>query len=84
MGPDCGVVSGEGSALTGVVALPPGRRSGVLGRPGGNSGVAGNRSTSRSGGTDVRRFTSHLTDTQFSWMRGKPTTFAETASSMEL
>jgi hypothetical protein len=35
MGPDCGVVSGEDSALTGVVALPPGRRSGVLGRPGG-------------------------------------------------
>ncbi|HET9118023.1 MAG TPA: hypothetical protein VFN75_08125 [Pseudonocardiaceae bacterium] len=36
------------------------------------------------GGTDIRRFISHLTATQLSWMRGEPTTFGKTASSMEL
>ena len=50
----------------------------------GTSGVAGDPFDISVGGTDIRRFISHLTVTQLSWMRGKPTTCGETVSSMEL
>jgi hypothetical protein len=57
---------------------PPGRRSGRAAPTRGKSGVAGDPFDISVGGTNVHRITGHVTATQPSWMRGKPTTFGET------
>jgi hypothetical protein len=46
--------------------------------------VAGDPYDISVGGTDVRRITGHMAATQPSWVGGRPTNRAETASSMEL